>query len=108
MLFIALVSFLTINKGLNLHTHHTADGHTVVHAHPYVKKDAQGKPVKHHHTHNEEILIESLNHNFTADSTSITVEVSFIDLDVSFYFIPTSHTEVNTPGLFLRGPPNLA
>ncbi len=99
---------INVNNGLFLHTHKSADGKTIVHAHPYAKKDATGKPVNHQHTENEVKFIDSLDHTFNHDFTPVKVSV-FTHLLVCYFPGSSNHfsaIEAQTPTL--RGPPACA
>ncbi len=104
--FIGLIVFLTVNKGVFLHSHITADGKVIVHAHPYQKSNNSKAPVQHHHSAKDLSIVDALDQTFLNTSAEFKLCVAF-----SLKKQPQSHSKVLFPNKtlvqqnFQRGPP---
>jgi len=72
---IGIIGLLTINNVMFLHSHKSANGNIVTHAHPYDKSDDSAPIKSHHHSKTEFTFLKNLQLLF------ICALISFIVLD---------------------------
>ncbi|MGE0090285.1 MAG: hypothetical protein AB7S50_12515 [Bacteroidales bacterium] len=85
ILLISLVGGIIFNSAFFIHTHRTACGKIIVHAHPFNKSAENSNPLsKHQHNKIDLTTLSSLDYFFN----------SFSDIQINYY--PEHSTELNT------------
>lgn len=107
ILFFLLVSTVTVNQGVFLHSHRLTNGRIVTHAHPYSKKKDNAPLKKHQHTKEE---LQFLGNQYS-DYTPLekNAQVPFINAYVSFIKdIAQQQTKIRAKSsILLRAPPHI-
>jgi len=105
ILFFLLVSTVTVNQGVFLHSHRLTNGRIVTHAHPYSKKKDNAPLKKHQHTKEE---LQFLGNQYS-DYTPLSINAKLPPIDAhACYIRGTTQQQAETATksfISLRAPP---
>ncbi len=69
-------------KTLYMHTHYSATGEMVMHAHPLASDESKGAPIHHHHSESQLFVLQHITDYF--DEINSLVLIFFVSLLVHF------------------------